>query len=694
MSAYLAPQASSRSRSKSPAGRDTDSLRKRDTSRNREDSYRGLRSAREEIQTPHYEERTPDPTYTSYAADDRYSRRPSQRADDYPTDRSYADRPGATRVGDHAVPVERSEDYRHTRRERDLYPGPDTDPYRSASQYSSGGLTGGTPTARYAPPQSSQYSTAVDNYAATSAVQPGQFYTRAEDYPAPTDRAQSRYDKAYEYKPQTSYEKEYNTISAAPAPKSTTWPLDRGHDTLTNERSRHMQPPASTKSPDFDNDPAYWDRRATEASTRPRRNSYHRERSPLPQARTAQAVSPQAGHVTEADIRRALPRLSVSGGLGAGATLGVASTTLGPGGKPPPSPLLEAYRGTYQTISPMPSPLALARRTTGGDDDLSDMDLSDDEDSQRLRALRQEKARLAPQDRAPYIQDSSSPRTTSDNLKKTTTTHRRGLSDASPTRSRARSKKSVKFYDPTDDAIQIAEALKGSHRAADYVPLTEILPWLNIDELNALKLEYKQHAKINGQGINLSKHIKARIPGNLGKALFSASLGPCESDAYWANCFYQSGASRRELLIEALIGRSNQQIREIKDAFKDKRYDDDLERCMKAELKADKFRNAVLLALEERRMPEGLALDMRRVRDDADDLHDVLGGHGGESEMIKILLVKSDAHLREVLRYYETAYRRNFAKDMLSKSKNLVVSFRRPRSTDVCMLMNVHRARR
>lgn len=314
----------------------------------------------------------------------------------------------------------------------------------------------------------------------------------------------------------------------------------------------------------------------------------------------------------------------------------------------------------------MPSPLALAKRMS--DEDLSDMDLSDDEDIHRIRALKREKARL------PYSQDSTSPRATSDGLKAATSTHRRKLSDTSPTRSRAHAKKSVKFYDPTDDASTIAEALKGSHRTADYVPLIEILPWLNIDELNALKLEYKQHARINGQGINLSKHIKARIPGNLGKALFAASLGPCESDAYWANCFYQSGASRRELLIESLIGRSNQQIREIKDAFKDKRYDDDLERCMKAELKADKFRNAVLLALEERRMPEGLALDMRRVRDDADDLHDALAGHGGESDMIKILLVKSDAHLREVLRYYETAYRRNFAKDMLSKSRNLVVS--------------------
>ena len=42
--------------------------------------------------------------------------------------------------------------------------------------------------------------------------------------------------------------------------------------------------------------------------------------------------------------------------------------------------------------------------------------------------------------------------------------------------------------------------------------------------------------------------------------------------------------------------------------------------------------------------------------------------------MIQIIVVRSDGHLREVLRLYESTYRANFAREMLKKSGNLVAS--------------------
>ena len=41
--------------------------------------------------------------------------------------------------------------------------------------------------------------------------------------------------------------------------------------------------------------------------------------------------------------------------------------------------------------------------------------------------------------------------------------------------------------------------------------------------------------------------------------------------------------------------------------------------------------------------------------------------------MIGIVVQRSDAHLREVLKLYEKRYRSNFARDSLKKSGNLVV---------------------
>jgi hypothetical protein len=236
-----------------------------------------------------------------------------------------------------------------------------------------------------------------------------------------------------------------------------------------------------------------------------------------------------------------------------------------------------------------------------------------------------------------------------------------------------RTPKKVSFYDPTPDAIKIAAALAGTHRSPDTLPLISILPSLSTDDILSLRTEYKNHAKASGKGINMAKHIKMRVPGNLGKAAYATALGRWESEAYWANSWYQSGGSRRELLIESLMGRSNSDIREIKNCFRDKRYHDDLERCMRSELKADKFRMAILLVLEENRMSDTTPLDPDLVGEDVITLHGALNSRsGGETAMIETIILRSDPHLRAVLRTFESTYKVNFARAMIARSANLV----------------------
>jgi hypothetical protein len=301
-----------------------------------------------------------------------------------------------------------------------------------------------------------------------------------------------------------------------------------------------------------------------------------------------------------------------------------------PGAFPPGSPLLEAYRGTYQSISPMPSPIMLPSNM---DDDLDDL------------------KPLSGGGRV-YSSDDS-----------------RGH--------RPRPRKRVSFYDPAPDAKALAEALK--HSKPDPEPLIEILPRLSDEEIMQLRIEYKKHIKVQGKGINIAKHIKLKVTGNLGKAAHATALGRWESEAHWANFWYQSNSSRRELLIESLMGLSNAEIIAIKDSFRDKRYGDSLEKCMKAELKADKFRTAILLALEERRQEENAPLSVDLVRRDVQDLYRALTAkEGGETAMINIIVVRSDNHLRQVLQAFEHTYKKNFAREMIRKSQNLVVCFPPP----------------
>ncbi|KAF7187638.1 Annexin A7 [Pseudocercospora fuligena] len=312
-----------------------------------------------------------------------------------------------------------------------------------------------------------------------------------------------------------------------------------------------------------------------------------------------------------------MDRLSVSGNRPDIHALG--------GNMPPPSPMLEAYHGTYQSISPMP----LAIRP---DDDLDFEDLPP----------------LSPAVSRTYDKND---RLAQDLAKK--------------------DKKRVKMYDPEEDAKAIADALK--HHKPDADAICDVLPGLSHDQIMEVRKEYKKQVKVQGKGVNLSKHINMKLSGNFGKAVYVTALGRYESEGYWANFFYQSHGSRRELLIEALMGRTNAEVRMIKDEFKDKRYSDDLKKCMEKELKMDKFRTAVLMVLEERRQEEQDIYPAEYVYRDVDTLYrSVKAEKGGESAMLEIIIRRSDTHLKEVLRAYERTFNENFARAALKRSNNLV----------------------
>ncbi|KAK4539844.1 hypothetical protein LTR36_010305 [Oleoguttula mirabilis] len=316
-----------------------------------------------------------------------------------------------------------------------------------------------------------------------------------------------------------------------------------------------------------------------------------------------------------------MDRLSISGNRPDMHALG------GAGGMPPASPLLEAYHGTYQSLSPM----HLAMRP-GDEDDMSDFEPLSSAVSKAGK---------------------------------------KGPGKLERDAERSKEKKRVVLYDAEEDAKKIAKAL--NHHKVDPDPLIDILPSLSHDQIWELRKEYKKQVKIQGKGINLPKHLKLKVTGNFGKAAYVTALGRWEGEGYWANFWYQSHGSRRELLIETLMGRPNLDIRNIKDEFKDKRYSDSLTKCMEKELKMDKFRTAVLMALEERRQEEQDVYPPEYRNRDVEMLHRALTAkQGGESAMLEIIVRRSDAHLREVLRTYERTYDENFARAALKKSNNLV----------------------
>ncbi|KAI5806933.1 hypothetical protein EDC01DRAFT_742697 [Geopyxis carbonaria] len=286
--------------------------------------------------------------------------------------------------------------------------------------------------------------------------------------------------------------------------------------------------------------------------------------------------------------------------------------------QPMPSPALQPYYGTYQSISPLPSPT-----------------LPPHQSSSQIYTTIPPPSPLIPSSRE------SSPE---------------------PTPS----------YDPTNDAKAILQQLKSTFSRPSPRPLIKILPTLTPPQLNMLRREYKQLYR----GVNLAKHLKAVFTTSspFGKIIFAVALGPYESEAWFANSWYQKKETRNELLIESLMGRTNPEIGNIKAAFKDAKYDASLEKAVQTELHSNKFRLAVMMQLSCTRMEDGEQLNTEKIHDDVARLGNILERRkeGGETEMVEIIINRSDPWLREIAATYRRVYERDLMKAIMKRSKNLV----------------------
>jgi hypothetical protein len=215
------------------------------------------------------------------------------------------------------------------------------------------------------------------------------------------------------------------------------------------------------------------------------------------------------------------------------------------GGPPPPSPLLEAYHGTYQSISPMVTPAML------------------DDDFDHLPSLDS----LSP--RAPSHSGHGRLRAPSTSRRSRSPSQSRhtdklameayGGGHRIPEKEKEKEKRRVRIYDATDDALAIVEAMAA--RAPDVETIVAILPALSHDQMLELRSEYKRHCKVQGRGINIAKHIKLKTSGNFGKIAYVTALGRYEAEGYWANYWYQSNSARRGTHVLAPIALSNANFR-------------------------------------------------------------------------------------------------------------------------------------
>jgi hypothetical protein len=209
-----------------------------------------------------------------------------------------------------------------------------------------------------------------------------------------------------------------------------------------------------------------------------------------------------------------MDRLSVSGSrpdlqtIVPGGMLG----SMAGGGLPPPSPLLEAYHGTYQSISPMPQALML-------DDDLDHLPPLDGFSPRASNHSVHGRHRAHSTSRPSPPSPPSRPRP-QDRL--ALEAYGGGVRDQFPEKEKRR----ARIYDATEDAIALIDAMAA--RTPDADTIIDILPALSHDQMLELRAEYKRHCKVQGRGINIAKHIKMKTSGNFGKVTKNPFPNTCE----------------------------------------------------------------------------------------------------------------------------------------------------------------------
>lgn len=242
----------------------------------------------------------------------------------------------------------------------------------------------------------------------------------------------------------------------------------------------------------------------------------------------------------------------------------------------------------------------------------------------------------------------------------------------------------------------IAEALSGPERVRT-ADLIDVLPNLHHNKIMNLRTQYKKLVKVGAErkGVNVAKHIRARLKdedNRLMAAAYATALGMWESEGYWISLPLAAGDKSRkgyQLLIESLFGRPNTETRLIEDGFRfhsnklEREHGTSLGEFLDPYLRQGEawFREAVEGVLSGHKMEERdqsgqpLPIDMQLVEKDVDELFEAVAGERGAATTIsQIVVLRSDAHLREVLTIYQRKYDSDLFTDALKGTMQLRVS--------------------
>lgn len=251
------------------------------------------------------------------------------------------------------------------------------------------------------------------------------------------------------------------------------------------------------------------------------------------------------------------------------------------------------------------------------------------------------------------------------------------------------------YSDPADVVLYFDQALQDS-RSVNTANLIDVLPYLHQESVMELREKYKYLVRTGPEhkGVDVAKHIRARLRHSdikLMTAAYTTALGMWESEGYWIwLALSPDNETRRgpEFLIEALLGRTNREVHQVMNGFRahflelernrGTDMEDYLDDCLRQG--EDWFRDVVVSVVSGSRMEDWdnhgqpRPIDMQLVEKDVDDLFESLAGERtDETTVPRIIVLRSNAHLKEVLKIYQRKYESDLVTDAMQGASKLRV---------------------
>ncbi|CAI2729887.1 unnamed protein product [Schistosoma spindalis] len=215
-------------------------------------------------------------------------------------------------------------------------------------------------------------------------------------------------------------------------------------------------------------------------------------------------------------------------------------------------------------------------------------------------------------------------------------------------------------FDPEEDCERLRKAMAGL--GTNEKELIEVMGRRSPKQRVIIAKKYKAIF-----GKELASKFDSELSGHFYECMVALCRSPSEFDATELRKAMRGAGTNEEVLIEILCTRTNEQIREICEAYSRIYKGRYLERDLKDETSG--YFKRILVALVQADRDESPKVDECRARRDAEELYKAGEQRWGtdESKFIQVICHRSYAHLRLVFQHYTTLGRRDIESALKSE---------------------------